>query len=162
MVAPAMFTSTAARTRHASHATVAKPARRSGQRQRWQPGQLSELAQPEVLLPDQFFAALRYQPACPGELRLIGAVLEDAIHCFQAYAQAQTARERRLFNAAECWIMQDPTPARPGQTQSFSFEFVCAVLGLDPGYIRGGLRRWQSQTTTTDAPVVQGASRGDR
>jgi hypothetical protein len=25
----------------------------------------------------------------------------------------------------------------------FSFEFICAALGIDADYLRGGLRRWR-------------------
>ena len=116
------------------------------------------LVHSDIILPVQFFHSL-----CgvgihkSGEQRLLIAILEDAIACFQKYAQPKNVRERRLFREAETWIMtgdvERTRAEHEGTPSSFSFEYVCAVLGLDVSYLRTGLRRWRS--------TVAGAGRVD-
>jgi hypothetical protein len=55
--------------------------------------------EPDGVLPEQF-AALRGKPL-QQEKRLLLAMVEDAVHCFQTYLFAQRLRERRLFQEAE-------------------------------------------------------------
>ena len=40
-----------------------------------------------------------------GEERLMLAVLQDAVDCFQTYILPKTERERKLFQEAEDWIL---------------------------------------------------------
>ena len=47
--------------------------------------------------------------------------------------------QRRLFVEAEGWLMD-----RRGDG-AFAFETVCETLGIDPRYLREGLRRWRVQ-----------------
>jgi hypothetical protein len=71
------------------------------------------------------------------------AVLEDAFNCFQKLFSATTGkRSQRLAREAERWFFDDDT------RWPFSFVNICAVLGLDPEYIRLGLKRWQHQLAT--------------
>jgi transposase-like protein len=73
-----------------------------------------------------------------GERRLMAAVLMDAIHCFQTYLFSSRPGGRHLFKEAEQWIKQtDPSYV-------FSFFRICEALGLDPDYLREGLRQWQN------------------
>jgi hypothetical protein len=92
--------------------------------------------QPEVDLPAGFVGVRGKRKVAEGERRLRLAVLEDAIACLQKHASARAHHRRRLFEEAEEWIMET------GGGSTFSFEGVCEVLGLDPGYLRVGLRRW--------------------
>jgi hypothetical protein len=109
-------------------------------------GRNDGLFQPDVVLAPQFFATLRRQaPRKQGECQLLIAVLEDAINCFQKYVFAGDTYGRRLFQEAEQWMMEK-NPERPpsnDEEPSLSFEYVCEVLGLDPDYLRHGLRRWR-------------------
>jgi hypothetical protein len=73
------------------------------------------------------------------EYRLLWAVLQEAIETYMKYAPATGRRGQRLFREAEEWIMQDD------DLWLYSFPNVCHVLGLDPGYIRTGLKRWRSR-----------------
>lgn len=72
------------------------------------------------------------------------AVLQDAIRCFQDYASAQRGRKRRLFVEAEQWIRESDS------SWIFSFESICETLGLNPEYIRGGLRSWKQAKASAD------------
>ncbi|MEO8602227.1 MAG: hypothetical protein ABI629_06600 [bacterium] len=70
-------------------------------------------------------------------MRLIIAILEDAVRCFQGNALAQRRSGQRLFEEAEQWIMSM-------ETTSFSFEHICEVLDLDPECLRAGLDQWHA------------------
>jgi hypothetical protein len=101
--------------------------------------------EPDILLPSQFFATLCKQaPRKTGECQLLIAVLDDAVHCFQKYSLPRNRRERRLFEEAQEWMMCRDVPAAEDRP-TFSFEYVCEVLSLDPEYLRCGLKRWRNQ-----------------
>jgi hypothetical protein len=89
----------------------------------------------------------RQVPTKNGEHRLLMAVLEDAIHCYQKHLLARNRNDRQLFEDAERWIMGwdgSHVSRTTDDTPTFSFENVCEVLGLDAEYLRGGLRRWRA------------------
>jgi hypothetical protein len=70
------------------------------------------------------------------EKRLLLAVLEDAVNTLQHYATVSSGRGRHIFVDAAEWF------ASTAADRLFDFESICQALGLDPSYIRGGLRRW--------------------
>ncbi len=72
------------------------------------------------------------------EQELMLAVLEDAITCFQVHFAARDKIKTKLFRKAEEWILQQEK-----SNWLFSFDNVCETLGLNPGYIRGGLLHWR-------------------
>ncbi len=86
-------------------------------------------------MPDQFFSTLSKQPRVEGERRLMLAVLEDAVTCYHRFALARDERGRHEFAEARAWIESTD------RDWPFSYENVCDVLGIDPAYIRDGLRR---------------------
>jgi hypothetical protein len=94
------------------------------------------LLEPDVILPAQFFHAPRGREAHGGERRLIIAVLEDAIHCYQKNLFATDNRGRRLFRDAESWVMS------VDRDFPFAFENICEFLALDAEYLRQGLQHW--------------------
>jgi hypothetical protein len=101
-------------------------------------GVLPRLIEPEILLPSQFFKGSRSANAIlEGERRLMLAVLEDAVSCFQKYAGAKRPRSQRLFKEAEDWFLERDS------TWPFAFESVCAVLDFNPDYVRGRLMAWK-------------------
>jgi hypothetical protein len=95
--------------------------------------------QEDFILPDQYFERLRQKTACPGEERLLLAVLEDAVHCFQANLFARSARRQRVFAEAEEWLFD------PASDALVTFDYVCSVFDLDSEYLRVGLRRWRER-----------------
>ncbi|MFN8624383.1 MAG: hypothetical protein U0587_00100 [Candidatus Binatia bacterium] len=108
--------------------------------------------QMEFILPEQFFGKLRaYESA---ERRLLAAILEDAIGCFQRFLFASGPQQRRLHRDAARWIMER-TPAVAGDDVCpyFSFDRVCDVLGLDAEGVRDRLVRWRDgQAATARSP----------
>jgi len=93
--------------------------------------------EPETVLPTQFFDRFRIDASLQPEKRLMLAVLEDAVGTFQKHVTATNRRARRLFVEAEEWFESRTTD------WPFSFENVCVGLGLEPEYLRNGLRRWR-------------------
>ena len=102
-------------------------------------GILPRLVEPEILLPSQFYNRNRGLSVLEGERRLMLAILEDAVSCFQKYAGASRPRSRRLFQEADEWFMEE------GDSWVFSFESICAVLNINPDYFRTSLKRWKEQ-----------------
>ena len=89
---------------------------------------------------------IRTQPEC----HLLWAVLNEGIETYMRYATATTRRGKRLFKEAETWIFDDDP------TWLCSFINICHVLGLDPDYMRTGLRRWRA-AHHAPAPMNQAA-----
>ena len=112
----------------------------------------------DIMLPEQFFARLCHRSDYPGEQRLMLAVLEDAVHCFQTNVVARTTRRQRLFDEAEEWLFEEGTDA------SVSFRYICELFGLDIDYLRSGLRQWRDRKRAaakrqTVVPIVSGVVR---
>src|SRR5215831_14959643 len=91
------------------------------------------LFEPDALLPAQFYAAFRGGSAVRGEKRLMLAVLEDALDCYQKYAFARDGHGKQLFSEAYEWI--DST----NREWFFAFENICETLEINPEYLRRGL-----------------------
>jgi hypothetical protein len=93
---------------------------------------------PDALTPGQFYDGMRADDACVRPIkRLMLAVLEDAMRCYQTYASSRSPAQRRLFVEAEAWLMDRRADG------AFASETVCETLGIDPSYLREGLRRWR-------------------
>ena len=99
---------------------------------------VGSLFQPDTVLSAQYFDTLRRKTLLEPEKRLMLAVLEDAINCFQDNLFSQRRKNQRLFADAEEWI------ATPGVESVFSFDNVCETLGFSPEYLRQGLVRWKA------------------
>jgi len=113
--------------------------------------------QPDFLLPLQFFTGTRGKGCAEGERRLMFAILEDAVDCFQKYLGTKESRGRLLCSDAEEWLMSDD------RSWLFSFVNVCEVLGLQPDFIRQGLLDWKTkqleQTLAPKPTVAEAPSR---
>jgi hypothetical protein len=92
-----------------------------------------------VVLPDQFYTSPYTSYTKRPEASLMRAVLEDAFACFQAQFITSSTRALRLAREAEAWFSSDAT------NWPFAFVNICTVLGLDPTYVRQGLKRWHYQ-----------------
>ena len=103
--------------------------------------------QPDVILISNFFGALRRPVlSTTGEFRLLFAVLENAIDYFQKHLLSRKVRQRRLYDEAVRWIMEDGPPLRlPNDVEPLSFTYICEVLGIEPTYLRRGLDDWRRQ-----------------
>ena len=113
------------------------------------------LFEPDVLLPGQFFSFFRKEAGFDRERRLMLAVLEDAIDCFQKYAHTNDLRGRQLFLESYEWIMS------PDKRWLFSFENICQIVDMNPDYIRQGLSRWRTQNAKPGLPLVSDLVRAE-
>src|SRR5439155_7422742 len=96
------------------------------------------LFEPDTLTSFQYYEKWRHRRYPDPEKMLVLAVLEDAITCFQKFSSAQSVHGKARFQEEEDWFFHERSD------RLFSFEKVCEVLDLNPGYIRAGLTRWRS------------------
>jgi len=111
----------------------------------------ASLFQPDSLLPAQFFASLKQRSQACGERRLMAAILEDAIDCFQKYLWSKDNRSRNLRLEAESWFVSDD------DSWPFSFVNVCHALDLEPGFLRRGLMEWKERQLAHRAVLAEGS-----
>jgi transposase-like protein len=100
---------------------------------------LSSLFVPDMVTPEQYYDQRRDDSPIRPLKRLMMAVLEDALRCFQNNAAAKSGPRKRLFSEAEQWLCGD------GGDGPFSFETVCETLGIEPHFLRGGLKQWRER-----------------
>ncbi len=87
-----------------------------------------------AILPAQFFAD-RHKFGEPIE-RLMFAVLNDAIRCYQTNFGVQRLRARRSLVETKQWLFGLRYDA------PFSFENICEVSQIDASRLRRALLRW--------------------
>jgi hypothetical protein len=105
---------------------------------------LASLFQPDVLISSQYFDTIRSKTGMEPEKRLMLAVLEDAVRCFQDNVLERSDARKQLFAEAQAWFLSE------GDDWAFSFENICDALGLNPRYVRRGLLRWKERKLTYD------------
>jgi hypothetical protein len=94
--------------------------------------------EPDTLVPSQYFDRVGSDAAFQPEKRLMLAVLEEAIATFQRNVMSDNRRSQRLVEEVEDWT------AGAQSDWPFSFENVCAALGLEAEYLRAGMSRWKT------------------
>ncbi|MET0500359.1 MAG: hypothetical protein ABW172_02425 [Candidatus Binatia bacterium] len=100
---------------------------------------VTSLFQPDTLLPDQYLETFRRKLHLEPEKKLMLAVLEDAIACFQKYVFTRDGKGKLLFQEAEDWVQEK------NGDWLFSFANVCETLGFNPDYLRQGLTHWKAE-----------------
>jgi hypothetical protein len=100
---------------------------------------LTSLFQPDTLLPDQYLDTFRRKLHLEPEKKLMLAILEDAVACFQKYLLARDSKGKTQFRDTEDWVFHG------SDLGVFSFDIVCETLGLEPNYVRRGLAHWKNQ-----------------
>jgi hypothetical protein len=95
----------------------------------------------QSLLPEHF-GPVSLATGCP-EAALMCAVLEDAFFCFQKHFEIERRGMHRTGQEAEEWFFSDESYGL------FSFVSVCTVLGLEPEFIRRGLKDWSQSRLDT-------------
>ena len=101
----------------------------------------------DTLMLKQYMDTFRRGEHLEPEKSLLAAILEDAVQEYHKYSRAHDAHGKRRFREAEDWIM------RVGNDWIFSFDNVCELLGLDPEYVRRGLRETQGNPPEEENPV---------
>jgi hypothetical protein len=107
---------------------------------------VTSLFQPDTLLPEQYLDTFRRKLHLEPEKKLMLAILEDAIACYQKYLFARDSKGKALFEEAEEWV-------RGSGGSVFAFDSVCELLGLNPDYLRRGLAEWKRAALAQRAPA---------
>ncbi len=96
---------------------------------------LSGAFAPAIILPVQYFSALRHPTSLDGERKLRLAVLEDGIECYLRNMNAKSRLRRILFFQVRDWMK-----ANYGDGP-FSFDLLCQEFGMDSSRVRNALER---------------------
>jgi len=104
----------------------------------------------DTLLPYQYFATFQRSTPLEPEKRLMHAILEDAVTCCRLFVAAENKHHKKLFRDARQWIWSRD------DKWLFSFENVCAALGLDAQYLRNGLARLERENDRSAFAVSSG------
>jgi hypothetical protein len=91
----------------------------------------------DLVMPTQFFPPADCGHKMRGEVALLYAVLDDAVSCLRKGYFSKGRLAQRLAADAELWFFTDDDQS------PFTFVNICAVLGLDPAYLRSGLQQWR-------------------
>ena len=95
---------------------------------------------------DTFRRSEHLQP----EKDLLLAILQDAVDTYLKYRGASDPDGKKQFLEAEEWIMGG------GDDWVFSFQHICDCLGLNPDYVRRGVRESKAQTASEEKPHQRG------
>ena len=101
--------------------------------------QVVALFEPDALMPIQYLDTIRRLVPIEPEKRLMWAVIEDAIECYQTHCSSRRLKEMQSFSDAEQWILEKDN------RWLFSFNNICDMLGFDAGYLRAGLIMWKAK-----------------
>lgn len=110
---------------------------------------VSSLFQVDTLAAQQYHDTYRRKIPQQSEIRLMLAVLEDAINCYQDNLFAVNKKRIPLFKEAQDWFMNDDA------SWIFSFVSICSILNLEPEYFRLGIRRWTAKQTAARKTLTQ-------
>src|SRR3989338_6607885 len=116
---------------------------------------IKELFQPDTLAHEEYLKTFKPREMEP-EKRVMLAVLEEAVHCFQKYICAKYPKEISLFDDAEAWFMDE------SDRGLFSYVSVWELLRLDPAYVRNGCSAWRAAIIAAVAKEPEDQRRGSR
>jgi hypothetical protein len=85
----------------------------------------------------EYLLVYRSKPGREPEIMLMMAVLEDAIRCYVKYCTATNRGGKRRFKETKDWFFNT------NDDWLFSFENLCGIFALDPGYVRRGLLQYE-------------------
>jgi hypothetical protein len=111
-------------------------------------GRTSDELGADAILPVQFYSTRRASASSEPVLRLMHAVLVDALRCFQRNFESRHRRRQQEFREAQFWIFQDKGSG------PFSFEDVCGVLEVDPRRLRDLIVRWENERRSINQPPM--------
>lgn len=100
---------------------------------------VARLFEPDLITPEQHRDRVQTERVDQPEIRLMLAVMEDAVATYQRYASEPGRRNQRLFEEAESWINSTDT------SWPYSFENICAALRFEPETLRKGLQDWREK-----------------
>jgi len=96
---------------------------------------LSGVFAPAVILPAQYYWALKNRNYLDGEHKLMFAVLEDGVRCYLKNMDARSRRRRILFYEVRDRMKPD------SNNGPFSFDLLCQEFGMEGSRVRNALER---------------------
>jgi hypothetical protein len=99
---------------------------------------VSRLFEPDILTPEQHRDRVRAANIDRPEVRLMLAVMEDAVATYQRFLTEPKRRNRRQYDEVRDWIRSKDT-AWP-----YSFDNICSALQFEPENVRRGLQSWET------------------
>ncbi len=90
-------------------------------------------------MPAQYADLVRRNHALEGELKLLMAVLEDAIRCYLRSVDANEGERRREFIEVRNWF-EGAESAVAERAGIFGFVNLCEALGIEPHRLFARLR----------------------
>jgi hypothetical protein len=84
----------------------------------------------DPLLRVQYYEALTSARVPSGEMKLLYAILEDAVRCYVMGKSRPSASDHAEFFEAHEWFSLDD------RTHVFSFQSVCTLLDINPACVR--------------------------
>jgi hypothetical protein len=82
------------------------------------------------MTPDQYYDQSSRARHLDGEIRLLLAVLEDAIRCYTLAARSGRRSHQRALEEVKEWVNTR------GDHDLFSFDSICRVFDLEPDLLR--------------------------
>jgi hypothetical protein len=95
--------------------------------------------EPDFITPVQYQDRVRRDRTEQPELRLMLAVIGDAIATYQGFANRASPRDQQMFDEAERWIRSTNT------SWPYSFDRICQALSFDADALRRGLEAWRGE-----------------
>lgn len=92
------------------------------------------VVQPAAILPVQYYSKIR-DPESEGELRLLAAVLEDAVRSYLTNCNAVSTQRRQEYWECKRWFQSGR------HDRLCDFETICGLLDIDPDAVRLSLVR---------------------
>jgi hypothetical protein len=110
---------------------------------------------PEGIPPEEFWG-LEQRGVQGGERRLMAALLSDGIESYITWGLKKARGEALPYSEVAEWVESQD------RGYIFSFDMVCESLGINPNYLRLGLKRYfeeseqpQGEGERTTAKVLQ-------
>jgi hypothetical protein len=94
--------------------------------------------------PYVYLCTRRRQILAEPELKLVFALLEDALRCVGKYLRTRGRKGRSAYRDTDAWIFSRD------DDRVFSFGSVCEILGINPDYLRKGVAQWKK-----NFPIVE-------
>ena len=110
---------------------------------------VARMFEPDLITPEQYRDRVSSELVDQPEIRLMLAVMEDAVATYQRYATDSGRRSKRLFEEAQSWILSDDT------SWPYSFENICHALRFNPDSLRRGLEEWRAERVNDKARVYR-------
>jgi hypothetical protein len=107
----------------------------------------------DTSMAQQYFSTFHRSEHLEPEKALLVAILEDAVYECHKYRRARDPQGKERFHVAERWILDD------SDNWIFAFRNVCELLGLDPAYVRRGLRESIGKTEDEEKPASRHGGR---